>query len=314
MALVVFATWDDVPHATAAGWALAVLLATAFRSVWLRTVHQRCAHGPRYLAGRAPHRRPARHLLGRRHGDCRAGLAVRGFGAATRGPLLDDRRGAHDAFRRLGEFPGVRQLRFAPRSPSACSSTGKTACTSVTAERRGVVRRPDGVHLPARARGIVDHLRATALLAVSEETARRAEIAMREARDVAEKATRAAARLPREHEPRDPDPHERHHGVRGAHPRHGSRDRAAARLELVRASSEALLTILNDVLDYSEDRGGAPRSRSNFLRSRQAGTRDRQPARGARASAISSSLPTCRATCPAPCAAIPRASGRFSRT
>ena len=41
IALVSYATWDEIPHAVAAGWALAVLLATAFRSVWLRTANQR---------------------------------------------------------------------------------------------------------------------------------------------------------------------------------------------------------------------------------------------------------------------------------
>src|SRR4029077_2492800 len=41
MALVVYATWDEVPHFAALGWALAVVLATAFRAVWLRTVNRR---------------------------------------------------------------------------------------------------------------------------------------------------------------------------------------------------------------------------------------------------------------------------------
>src|SRR5882762_337400 len=41
MVLVVYATWDEVPHFAALGWALAVVLATAFRAVWLRTVNRR---------------------------------------------------------------------------------------------------------------------------------------------------------------------------------------------------------------------------------------------------------------------------------
>src|SRR4029077_7669952 len=41
LALVVYATWDEVPHFAALGWSLAVVLATAFRAVWLRTVNRR---------------------------------------------------------------------------------------------------------------------------------------------------------------------------------------------------------------------------------------------------------------------------------
>ena len=99
--------------------------------------------------------------------------------------------------------------------------------------------------------GIIDHLRATALLAVSEEAARRAEEAMREARDVAERATRARSSFlaNMSHEIRTPM-----NAIMGFElildTDLATEQRRA--LELVRSSSEALLTILNDVLDFSK--------------------------------------------------------------
>ena len=42
MALVVYATWNELPHSAALGWALAVLLATVFRSSGCA----RCINGP----------------------------------------------------------------------------------------------------------------------------------------------------------------------------------------------------------------------------------------------------------------------------
>src|ERR1700688_433709 len=41
IAVVVWYTWNEMPHADAMGWALAVSLATVFRAAWLHTVPHR---------------------------------------------------------------------------------------------------------------------------------------------------------------------------------------------------------------------------------------------------------------------------------
>src|SRR5467141_1035624 len=99
---------------------------------------------------------------------------------------------------------------------------------------------------------LVDHLRVTARLAVSEDAAKRAEAVMREARDLAERVARARSAFlaNMSHEIRTPM-----NAVLGfveliLDTELATEQRRA--LELVRASSEALLTILNDVLDYSK--------------------------------------------------------------
>src|SRR6266566_4397041 len=99
---------------------------------------------------------------------------------------------------------------------------------------------------------LVDHLQVTARLAVSEEAAKRAEGVMREARDLAERVARARSAFlaNMSHEIRTPM-----NAVLGfveliLDTELTSEQRRA--LELVRSSSEALLTILNDILDYSK--------------------------------------------------------------
>src|SRR5437867_2223676 len=99
---------------------------------------------------------------------------------------------------------------------------------------------------------LVDHLRVTARLAVSEEAAKRAESVMRDARDLAERVARARSAFlaNMSHEIRTPM-----NAVLGfvelvLDTELASEQRRA--LELVRTSSEALLTILNDILDYSK--------------------------------------------------------------
>ncbi len=89
---------------------------------------------------------------------------------------------------------------------------------------------------------LVDHLQVTARLAVSEDAAKRAEAVMREARDLAERVARARSAFlaNMSHEIRTPM-----NAVLGF-----TEQRRA--LELVRSSSEALLMILNDILDYSK--------------------------------------------------------------
>ncbi|HEV8380017.1 MAG TPA: response regulator [Gemmatimonadales bacterium] len=99
---------------------------------------------------------------------------------------------------------------------------------------------------------LVDHLRVTARLAVSEEAAKRAEAVMREARDLAERVAqaRSAFLANMSHEIRTPM-----NAVLGfveliLDTELTTEQRRA--LELVRSSSEALLMILNDILDYSK--------------------------------------------------------------
>jgi signal transduction histidine kinase/DNA-binding response OmpR family regulator len=99
---------------------------------------------------------------------------------------------------------------------------------------------------------LVDHLRVTARLAVSEEAAKRAEAVMREARDLAERVARARSAFlaNMSHEIRTPM-----NAVLGfveliLDTELSTEQRRA--LELVRSSSEALLMILNDILDYSK--------------------------------------------------------------
>src|SRR5256712_7699402 len=99
---------------------------------------------------------------------------------------------------------------------------------------------------------LVEHLRVTARLAVSEEAAKRAEAVMREARDLAERGARARSAFlaNMSHEIRTPM-----NAVLGfveliLDTELSVEQRRA--LELVRSSSEALLMILNDILDYSK--------------------------------------------------------------
>src|SRR6266566_3655827 len=99
---------------------------------------------------------------------------------------------------------------------------------------------------------LVDHLQVTARLAVSEEAAKRAEAVMREARDLAERVARARSAFlaNMSHEIRTPM-----NAVLGfveliLDTELTTEQRRA--LELVRSSSEELLMILNDILDYSK--------------------------------------------------------------
>jgi len=99
---------------------------------------------------------------------------------------------------------------------------------------------------------LVEHLRVTARLAVSEDAAKRAEAVMRDARDLAERTARARSAFlaNMSHEIRTPM-----NAVLGfveliLDTELSTEQRRA--LELVRSSSEALLMILNDILDYSK--------------------------------------------------------------
>src|SRR6266571_94544 len=113
---------------------------------------------------------------------------------------------------------------------------------------------PLGMAIVARRAHItlVDHLQITARLAVSEDAAKRAEAVMRDARDLAERVARARSAFlaNMSHEIRTPM-----NAVLGfveliLDTELTQEQRRA--LELVRSSSEALLMILNDILDYSK--------------------------------------------------------------
>jgi two-component system, sensor histidine kinase and response regulator len=251
MALVVYATWDEVPHFAALAWALAVVLATAFRAVWLRTVHRRALTDRDIWLGV----RLTVTLLG----------ICWGFGVAI---VMQDLPFAHTALL-LVILSAMIAAALTTLSADSMSFLGFVIPITVPVAAGVLVSGHDRLHVATaigvvlfgaimgfifrRAHaGIVDHLRATALLAVSEETARRAEEAMREARDVAERATRARSSFlaNMSHEIRTPM-----NAIMGfveliLDTELGTDQRRA--LELVRASSEALLTILNDILDYSK--------------------------------------------------------------
>src|SRR5213594_564989 len=99
---------------------------------------------------------------------------------------------------------------------------------------------------------LVDHLQVTARLAVSEEAAKQAEAVMRDARDLAERVARARSAFlaNMSHEIRTPM-----NAVLGFVELVLDTDLTTEQrraLELVRSSSEALLMILNDILDYSK--------------------------------------------------------------
>jgi len=251
MGLVVYATWDEVSHFAATGWALAVLLATGFRSVWLRTANQRALTDRDIWLGV----RLTVALLG----------VCWGVGVAI---VIQDLPFAHAALL-LVVLSGIIAAALTTLSADSVSFLLFTGTITVPVAIGFLVSGQDRLHVATatgvvlfgslmtfifrRAHaGIVDHLRATALLAVSEETARRAEIAMREARDAAEQATRARSSFlaNMSHEIRTPM-----NAIMGfveliLDTDLGNEQRRA--LELVRASSEALLTILNDILDYSK--------------------------------------------------------------
>src|SRR5437867_12445802 len=99
---------------------------------------------------------------------------------------------------------------------------------------------------------LVDHLQVTARLAVSEEAAKQAEAVMRDARDLAERVARARSAFlaNMSHEIRTPM-----NAVLGFVELILDTELTTEQpraLELVRSSSEALLMILNDILDYSK--------------------------------------------------------------
>jgi signal transduction histidine kinase/DNA-binding response OmpR family regulator len=251
VAIVIYATWQEVAHLALLGWGLAIVLATAFRAVWLRTVSRRT------LTERDV-------WLGVRLTVALVALCW-GVGVAI---VLQDLPFGTAALL-LVILAGIIAAALNTLSADPVSFLGFVSGITVPLVVGVLGTGHDRLHLAAvamvvvyggvmgfvfrRAHAtIVDHLRATALLAVSEEAARRAEAAMREARDAAERAaqSRSAFLANMSHEIRTPM-----NAVMGFVELILDTDLSTEQrraLELVRASSEALLTILNDILDYSK--------------------------------------------------------------
>src|SRR5207249_4337601 len=251
LALVLVLTWTDIPHPVLLGWGLAVLLATAFRWGWLRTV-------------------PRRHLS---DADIRLGVRVTvgllglcwGVGAA----LVVRHASVTDVALVMVVLAGILAASLSTLGADPPTffaflgtivlplfvgvlASGHDRLHLVTAVivafYAGVLTR---VFQRAHA-ALLEHVQLTARLAVSEEAAKRAEEVMRQARDLAQRTAqaRAAFLANMSHEIRTPM-----NAVLGFvelvldTDLSGEQRRA---LELVRSSSEALLTILNDILDYSK--------------------------------------------------------------
>ncbi|PYP31602.1 MAG: hypothetical protein DMD49_07795 [Gemmatimonadetes bacterium] len=251
LGLVLLLTWSDIPHTVLLGWGLAVLLATAFRWGWLRTV-------------------PRRHLS---DADIRLGVRVTvgllglcwGVGAA----LVVRHASVTDVALVMVVLAGILAASLSTLGADAPTffaflgtivlplfvgvlASGHDRLHLVTALiaafYAGVLTR---VFRRAHV-ALLEHLQVTARLAVSEEAAKRAEEVMRQARDLAQHTAqaRAAFLANMSHEIRTPM-----NAVLGFVELVLDTDLAAEQrraLELVRSSSEALLTILNDILDYSK--------------------------------------------------------------
>jgi len=251
MALVLLLTWDDIPHPVSLGWGIAVLLATIFRGGWLRTVERRhltddeVRLGVRITVG----------LLGLCWG-VGAALVLRHATFTDVALVLVVLAGiVAGSLTTLGADPptfyGFLTTITVPLFIGLLA-TGHDRLHIVTAT---IVAFYAGVITLVFRRThelLLEQLRMTVLLASSEEAAKRAELVMREARDLAERTGRARAAFlaNMSHEIRTPM-----NAVLGfvelvLDTELSTEQRRA--LELVRSSSEALLTILNDILDYSK--------------------------------------------------------------
>src|SRR6266576_3412189 len=251
MALVLLLTWEDIPRAVALGWGIAVLLATIFRGGWLRTVERRhltddeVRWGVRITVG----------LLGLCWG-VGAALVLRHATFTDVALVLVVLAGiVAGSLTTLGADPptfyGFLTTITVPLFIGLLA-TGHDRLHIVTAT---IVAFYAGVITLVFRRThelLLEQLRMTVLLASSEEAAKRAEVVMREARDLAERTGRARAAFlaNMSHEIRTPM-----NAVLGfvelvLDTELSTEQRRA--LELVRSSSEALLTILNDILDYSK--------------------------------------------------------------
>ncbi|HTI06249.1 MAG TPA: response regulator [Gemmatimonadales bacterium] len=250
IAVVVALAWPDAPHDLLIGWASAVLVSTLVRAAWLY------ASAHRELAERAVRTgvRATVTLLAVSWGVGGA-LVLPIVPFETTALLLVILAGliasalttlAADPLSIRGFIAGIALPVFVSLATSD-QSHYLAAAMIVAVFTLGMVIVARRAHLI-----LVDHLRVTARLAVSEDAAKRAEAVMRDARDLAERTARARSAFlaNMSHEIRTPM-----NAVLGfveliLDTELSVEQRRA--LELVRSSSEALLMILNDILDYSK--------------------------------------------------------------
>src|SRR6266700_1604167 len=250
IAVVVALAWPDAPHDLLLGWGGAVLLTALLRGAWI------------YVASR---RRLSERAVRNGVRATVTMLAITwGVGGALVLPvvpfettalilvilagLIDSALTtlAADPLSIRGFLAGIALPVFVALATSD-QSHHLAAAIVVAVFTLGMAIVARRAHLT-----LVDHLRVTARLAVSEDAAKRAEAVMREARDLAERTARARAAFlaNMSHEIRTPM-----NAVLGfveliLDTELTTEQRRA--LELVRSSSEALLMILNDILDYSK--------------------------------------------------------------
>ena len=250
IAVIVALAWPAAPHSLLIAWSVAVVLTATLRGVWL------------YLATRGTlHERLVR--TGVRVTVTLLAIAW-GVGGALVLPLVPFETTAlilvvlagiiasalttlaADPLSLRGFLAGIALPVFASLATSE-RGHDLAAAIVVAVFTLGMAIVARRAHLT-----LVDHLRVTARLAVSEEAAKRAEAVMREARDLAERVARARSSFlaNMSHEIRTPM-----NAVLGfveliLDTELTVEQRRA--LELVRSSSEALLMILNDILDYSK--------------------------------------------------------------
>jgi len=250
IAVIVALAWPAAPHALLIAWAAAVTLTAMVRGAWL------------YAASRGTlHERSVR--TGVRATVTLLAIAW-GVGGALVLPLVPFETAAlmlvvlagiiasalttlaADPLSLRGFLAGIALPVFAALAMSE-RSHDLAAAIVVAVFTLGMAIVARRAHLT-----LVEHLRVTARLAISEEAAKRAEAVMREARDLAERVARARSAFlaNMSHEIRTPM-----NAVLGfveliLDTELSLEQRRA--LELVRSSSEALLMILNDILDYSK--------------------------------------------------------------
>ena len=248
--VIVAIAWDSAPRGLLSGWAAAVIVTAVLRGVWL------------FIA-------PRRGLTER---SVRNGVRVTvtllaiawGVGGALVLPLVPFETTAlilvvlagiiasalttlaADPLSLRGFLAGIALPVFASLAISD-RSHDLAAAIVVAVFTLGMAIVARRAHIT-----LVDHLKVTARLSVSEEAAKRAEAVMRDARDLAERVAqaRSAFLANMSHEIRTPM-----NAVLGfveliLDTELSTEQRRA--LELVRSSSEALLMILNDILDYSK--------------------------------------------------------------
>jgi signal transduction histidine kinase/CheY-like chemotaxis protein len=252
LAVIVALAWPAAPHPLLIAWASAVLVSTLLRGAWLAWVTRR---------GRPVSDRAVR--TGVRVTVTLLAIAW-GVGGALVLPLVP----VETAALILVVLAGIIASALTTLAADPLSFRGFLAgmalpvfASLATSERAHdlaaavvVAVFTLGMALVARRAHItlVEHLHVTARLAISEEAAKRAEAVMRDARDLAERTARARSAFlaNMSHEIRTPM-----NAVLGFVELILDTDLSVEQrraLELVRSSSEALLMILNDILDYSK--------------------------------------------------------------